>query len=624
MTPMSSGFDIPQPDARNDSLLARVFCVLLGTCVTLCVMGYQFGQSNHTVYLLDALRRNDPSLLQHDWFAAQTFQYHALFGIVSAFLLRHDVIQPTFLIGYLSITWLLMLAACKIVRCVGGRLTTFLLAAILFNVLAGGTGLGMYNFLQDSAFLPSNIANVALLWGLYFWMVRRFSSAGLCVGLAGLFHLNHAVVGSALWCALSFLLWADRLDRRQSTAKDVVMGAGFTFGSALAIVPSIVNVITALVARRSVGAPMPLHEFVSLYVRLRHPHHYDPSTWPIALWVTFLLPLILTAFALRRWLAPNPTRKIAGGLTINASQAFARQQFARIIVLLSLMTAIALVGAGLFYISESLIQLSLYRFTIYLKLFASIGFAWLLAESGWLTSSRRKFAWAATGLLLCVTTIYIVMNGGPARQFLMERTGVVVLMLTLITVAAIYARLVVRLQSKRAQNLVHSGGIVALALVMIVSWTRWLGVNQIINDPASYVGFCRWVNLHTPTDAVFLVPPHEQSFRWEARRAIVVNFKGVAQLSGELRTWRDRLQDVSGMPELTDLATPYRNTLPDLARRYSTRPASELIAVARRYGASYIVTFNPLKLPDDALSLAYESQGNFLYHLTEPASQPAR
>ena len=49
-----------------------------------------------------------------------------------------------------------------------------------------------------------------------------------------------------------------------------------------------------------------------------------------------------------------------------------------------------------------------------------------------------------------------------------------------------------------------------------------------------YLALCRWACDHTPIDAVFLVPPQETEFRYYARRAIVVNFKGVPQLAGEL------------------------------------------------------------------------------------------
>ncbi len=64
------------------------WAVAIGVGMTLCVRGYQFGRSNHTVYLLDALRWVRPELLARDWWATQTLQYHTLFGIISQYLLR--------------------------------------------------------------------------------------------------------------------------------------------------------------------------------------------------------------------------------------------------------------------------------------------------------------------------------------------------------------------------------------------------------------------------------------------------------------------------------------------------------------------------------------------------------
>ena len=81
----------------------------------------------------------------------------------------------------------------------GGTDGTYLLSVILYYVLAGGVGLGMYHFLQDGAFLPSNIANVAMLWGVYFLIAGTPASAGMCFGVAGLFHINHALAGIGLW-----------------------------------------------------------------------------------------------------------------------------------------------------------------------------------------------------------------------------------------------------------------------------------------------------------------------------------------------------------------------------------------------------------------------------------------
>ena len=74
-----------RPHARSRG--AAVLAVLLGAVLTLCVRGYRFGESNHAVYLVDALRRTDPSLLQNDWWARSTLQYHFAFNALTAGLI---------------------------------------------------------------------------------------------------------------------------------------------------------------------------------------------------------------------------------------------------------------------------------------------------------------------------------------------------------------------------------------------------------------------------------------------------------------------------------------------------------------------------------------------------------
>ena len=60
-----------------------VAVVALGCALTLAIHNYRFGEGNHTIYLLDALRRAEPQLLRRDWFTTQTLQYHAVFGWIS-------------------------------------------------------------------------------------------------------------------------------------------------------------------------------------------------------------------------------------------------------------------------------------------------------------------------------------------------------------------------------------------------------------------------------------------------------------------------------------------------------------------------------------------------------------
>src|ERR1039458_2372162 len=61
------------PEAMADAL-----AVAIGTALMLVVRGYQFGQSNHNVYLLEPLRECC-GFLQRDWFTTQTLQYHGAF-----------------------------------------------------------------------------------------------------------------------------------------------------------------------------------------------------------------------------------------------------------------------------------------------------------------------------------------------------------------------------------------------------------------------------------------------------------------------------------------------------------------------------------------------------------------
>src|SRR5258705_11382643 len=106
----------PSGPAKSIGISSRYELLLLmtGMSISLLVGGYQFGLSNHTVYLVDPLRHNNPQILANDWWATSTLQYHGLFSAISAALMRWGIIQPVFLIGYLALVVLLHLAWWKL------------------------------------------------------------------------------------------------------------------------------------------------------------------------------------------------------------------------------------------------------------------------------------------------------------------------------------------------------------------------------------------------------------------------------------------------------------------------------------------------------------------------------
>jgi hypothetical protein len=153
----------------------------------------------------------------------------------------------------------------------------------------------------------------------------------------------------------------------------------------------------------------------------------------------------------------------------------------------------------------------------------------------------------------------------------------------------------------------------AATILLFALFRNHLGLQIALADDGgrAYLEVCRWARDHTPTDAVFIVPPNEQLFRYHAQRAIVVNFKNVPQLSSEMGQWRTRLEDVLDQP-LAKLPRRFDLAHAAIAARYDSLSAEHLTAVAVKYGARYVITTHPLP----AHQAAFENNSYHLYDLS--------
>ena len=59
-----------------------------------------------------------------------------------------------------------------------------------------------------------------------------------------------------------------------------------------------------------------------------------------------------------------------------------------------------------------------------------------------------------------------------------------------------------------------------------------------------WLAVCDWIRVATPEDEVFFTPRHQQTFKWYAHRAEVVNWKDVPQDATSLIEWEKRFNDV--------------------------------------------------------------------------------
>lgn len=547
--------------------LPQLACAItIGCLMSLALYGYQAGKSNHTVYLLDALRRLDPGLFARDWFVTSTLQYHSLFAMLARWTLERGIFDQAFIAGYALTVIGLHVACWRVVRALGGSPAAYLLAVLLYHLSAGGTGLGGFQFLQDGAFLPSNLANVAMLFGIAMLMESKVWPAAIWMGLAGLFHINHAVFAGPTYL-VGCLALPDARKRWVSISSGALLCAALTLANAW---PTF-----QYLRAHDGGERLSLQEYVQLFCRLRHPHHYYPLAWPVAAIVgpLWTLPFGAAALAWGRRYLPAPALRVTvavGGFLLLA-------------------TLVAWTFAGVFFVSERLIQMSLFRFSIYYVFLSCAPCAWALLDSRLISREiGTAMSWATGPLVVLGWMLASVgVAGKTAGDFAAQHAPPILLTAGL----ALAASVVATLRNRPLPGPAWAAGTVALLAVGAASASLgWTGLNYLPEDDAGYVALARWARDNTPRDAVFLVPPSEQCWRLEARRAIVVNFKAVPQTAAEMPEWKRRMQAVTGVQDLPRLAGTFTGTLAKLSQVYDARAADELAAVARAYGARYLVS----------------------------------
>lgn len=91
----------------------------------------------------------------------------------------------------------------------------------------------------------------------------------------------------------------------------------------------------------------------------------------------------------------------------------------------------------------------------------------------------------------------------------------------------------------------------------------------------------------SPADALVLVPPQEETFRFYAQRSLVFTFKGFPFTDAGIQTWKERLETMMGVDNILDVQDFSRWDLDPIYRDLSS---ADILAIAQKYGAGYIMT----------------------------------
>lgn len=427
-----------------------------------------------------------------------------------------------------------------------------LVAALAFCGQVIGFGRGASDGALGDAFHVQWLALCALLWSYDGFVRNRTVPAGAWLGAAALLHPVVAVHG-AIVLAIASVVAGDRRWARLPALGGIAL---------LVSLPVTVLVIHSMLAPQARAGPI-TPDVVRLGYEFRAPQHYLPWLTPASTW--WYLGVMVVG-GLGAALVARPTERQS------AVRALAGLLAGQAVLALAAVVLYGWMPARWRYASPLPYLLDLSRSSGLILPLAAV----LLVGTLELRPARqrrgpvtREVLWA--GLLALVATGLTFFVGWklPLAGLCLATVGLRVLHGNRRAVAGLWI------------------GVLAFAALGI---TR-IGAETVRSAPLSpsEAELFRWVDSTSP-NALFIVPPGLQQFRFYGRRSVYVDFKlfppATPAMSPE---WRRRMELVAA-PDRLALASPGWSGVPQWDRTYANRNTPQRIAsLLRETGADYFV-----------------------------------
>ncbi len=111
-----------------------------------------------------------------------------------------------------------------------------------------------------------------------------------------------------------------------------------------------------------------------------------------------------------------------------------------------------------------------------------------------------------------------------------------------------------------------------------------------------------WIRINTNPAALFVTDPSDRYFSVLAERAQIATYKKFPQLAPDIVEWKNRVEDLGC--KLKPNETRFHPKT--LSRCYQNRSATELVKLARKYGADFVMTSGEYESP--ALKQVFKSE----------------
>jgi hypothetical protein len=233
-----------------------------------------------------------------------------------------------------------------------------------------------------------------------------------------------------------------------------------------------------------------------------------------------------------------------------------------------------------------------------------------------------QFAWGAAGIACIGLTIELALSHDPQtaagllRYYWYRLTDFAAPM-----AAALVATAWV------STGMIQRRPLAAWGLAAAIVWSGWhLGwiawqraqnpvppADARLADYRAWVDVCEWIEEHTPTDALFLTPRMNQSFKWRTGRPEVVTRKDVPQDARGILEWDRRIKDIYYFEGPTGLEGPIDSV--------SVLSADRVREFAAKYGAEFVLTDRSQLL---SLPRAYWNEEYVVYRIEDHSTGSGR
>jgi len=443
--------------------------------------------------------------------------------------------------------------------------------------------------------VPSTFAMGFAIWGIYFSLRQKWLTGYFFFGLACLLQF---LVGLLPGLMMVPVLALASVKKRQY--KTLILAIAL-----LAAMSSIVYVpmlLTGTTGTQTIDNA----EFVFIHAQIRNPHHILPSNWTIGNWFNFICFIIGGLLCIKNTdLLPKEDKVnfyIIVGTSIFALflnyvfveiyplALIAKLQLARTVPFAQLIIfiAVSLTVDRLYTnkkIAVSLLLLSVLTLPLRGVIFLGLSFwqtrnyvfpkrynilLWIVTAGTLIFSLTYPLtdSWEIIGnRIISIPILFLIL----ALPFILEKTSI----------SAPIKQIATHVLALATTAILVGGVAGILPKPMLEIFQKRVNINVVPSDDLNRlaVHFSQISN----QDAIVLIPPSVTSFQFFAQRAIVVNFKNFPLTEKGIQEWQNRMEAVLGVP-LNPQMIWGGNDL------FSRRSSADLVKVAQKYHADYILT----------------------------------